>query len=387
MGQALDQTYRIVARGLKQGYSPEQAAHLLAGLLKRSADEVKPLVGGRRITIKKKLSLADATKYQLALDRCGCVSEIEAEAGAAQPDSSAPKPIAPEERERMDAYARQIRDTLSKEFGAEAGYDMRSVEWLAKNLNAGRDKYTGELGVKVANLYGAFLGKVLIDTYADALPVWAKTPEGVGVHFRKPNGRSLEVVFPIARVFRHIEHGDEQSILSFMRAQQQFLAIKPAPRAAAGPQPAFPDRALPPAKLQIDDTADGQPLTIVIPRAICCNCGTTKEIHSITSVLSKKAAAGTELTFILELPFCVPCVPTADRVRPNAALAALTRAAVHLMNRGEPGQTSHYQPVTLNTLKESAAGIVQIGFTFTNPIYAKEFARANKLEIDKGRIA
>jgi hypothetical protein len=382
----LDQIYRIVARGLKQGFSPEQAAALLAGLLKRSPDEVKPLLGGRRITVKKKLSLADATKYQVALDRCGCVSEIEAEADAAQPDSSAPKPIGPEERERMDAYARQIRDTLSKELGAEAGYDMRSVEWLAKNLNAGRHKYTGELATKVANLYGAFLGKVLIDTYADALPVWAKTPEGVGVHFRKPNGRSLEVVFPIARVARHIEHGDEQSILAFMRAQQQFLA-KRAPEAAAAPQTVLPDRALAPAKLQIDDTADGQPLTVVIPRAICCNCGTSMEIHSITSVLSKRGAGGVELTFIVELPFCVPCVPTADRVRPNLALAVLTSAAVHLMNRSEPGQTSHYQPVILKTIKESAAGIVQIGFKFTNPIYEKEFARANKQEIAKGRIA
>lgn len=373
----MDKNYRIVARGLKDGFSAEQAAGLLAGLLKRSADEVKPLLRGRSIVVKKRLSIEDATKYQTALDRCGCVSEIEDE-----PDASVHKPLSPEELERMNAYAKQILDTLSKEFGAPANYDMRAVEWLANNLNTKRAKYAGDLANKVAKLYGAFLGTVLIETCADALPVWVRAPEGVGIHFRKPNGRMMTVVFPISRVHKHIEHGEEYSILSFMRAQQQFLAEKPARKPPPARKPAYSDGAAPPARLQIDDTADAQPLTVVIPHTICCNCGTSKQIHSIPTVLSKQRYDGSDLSVIVDLPFCVPCVPSADRVRPNLVFATV----MSVVNRPIPPQTSYYQPVSVSTLNDSPEGIATIGFGFTNAVYEKEFIRANKQEYDKGRL-
>jgi hypothetical protein len=382
----LDTTYRVVARGLKQGYSPEQAADLLAALFKRSADQVMPLLRGRGIVVKKKLSLAAATKYQSLLDRCGCLSEIEAEAAAANPDPLAPAPLPPEELERLNAQARQIRDTLTEKLGTAAGYDLRAVEWLSISLNSSRKQYVGELGVRVANLYGAFLGNALIETHADAQPVWVKTPEGVGIHFRNPNGRILKIVYPIARVTKQIEHGEEYSIGAFMRAQQQFRAEKPAPEVMPVRSHSYSDGAAPPASIQIDDTADGKPLTIVIPHSICCNCGTSKGIHSITSTLSKKRFDDSELTIIVDLPFCVPCVLTADRVRPHAIVAELISAFDRLMNRNATGQTSRYQPVTLKTLEESAAGIDRIGFQFSNSVYEKEFGRANKLEIDNGRL-
>lgn len=374
----MDQTYRIVARGLKQGYAAEQAAAMLAGLLKRSAEQVTPLLRGRDIVVKKRLSLADAAKYQTALERCGCLSAIEPEA-----DAGAPALLSAEDVDRINAHAQQIRNTLSKQLGAEARFDMRSVEWLANNLNTRRDKYTGELGVKVANFYGAFLGKVLIDTYADALPVWVKTREGVGIHFRNPKGRLLKVVYPIARVGKQIEHGDEYSILTFMRAQEKFGAETPAaPKAVAAPMRSFSDGAAPPVTVLINDTEDGPPLAIVIPHSMCCNCGTGKEIHSIPSVLSIERYDGSKLTVSAELPFCVPCVPSANRVRPNAVFAAVAA----LVNRVTPPQTSHYQPLTLKSLNDSADGIASIGFTFTNPLYEKEFGRANKQEMDMGRI-
>jgi hypothetical protein len=374
--QALNKHYRIVARGLKDGYSAEQAAALLAGLLKRSADEVKPLLRGRSIVVKKRLSIEDATKYQTALERCGCVAEIEDE-----PEPAPQKALSADELERMNAYAKQILDTVSKELGSPAAYDMRAVEWLANNLSTKREKYTGELGNKVAKLYGAFLGTVLIETCADALPVWVRSREGVGIHFRKPNGRMMTVVFPGARVLKHIEHGEEYSILAFMRAQQRFLTEQPAKKPAPVRKNAS-DGTAPPTQLRIDDTVDGQPLTIVIPHTLCCNCGTSKQIHSIESVLSKQRYDGSDLSVIVELPFCVPCVPSADRVKPNLVLATV----MAVLHRPSAPQTSYYQPVSVSTLNDSPEGIATIGFGFSNPLYAKEFARANKEEFDKGRL-
>jgi hypothetical protein len=374
----LEKNYRIVARGLKEGFSAEQAAVLLAGLLKRSPDEVKPLLRGRSIVVKKRLSIEDATKYKTALDRCGCVAEIRDE-----PDAAAHKPLSTEELARMNAYAQQIRDTLSKEFGAEAQYDMRAVEWLANNLNANRAKYTGDLGNKVTKLYGAFLGNMLIATCADAQPVWVKAPDGVGIYFRKPNGRMMTVVFPISRVLKHIEHGEEYSILAFMRAQQKFLAEKkPVRKTPPASKNGFSDGTAPPSQLQIDDTVDHLPMVIVFPHAICCNCGTAKQIHSIPSVLSKQRYDGSELSVIVDLPFCVPCVPSADRVKPNVVFATL----MSVVNRPVAPQTSYYQPVSVSTLNDSPEGIATIGFEFANPLYEKDFARANKLEFSKGRL-
>ncbi len=373
----MNKNYRIVARGLKEGYSAEQAAVLLAGLLKRSPDEVKPLLRGRSIVVKKRLSIEDATKYKTALDRCGCVAEIEDE-----PDASTHKPLSTEDLARMNGYAQQILDTLSKEFGSEAKYDMRAVEWLANNLSANRAKYTGDLGNKVTKLYGAFLGNMLIDICADASPVWVKAPDGVGIYFRKPNGRMMNVVFPVSRVLKHIEHGDEYSILAFMRAQQKFLTEKPARKSPPAHKNGYSDGAAPPSQLQIDDTVDHTPLVIVFPHAICCNCGTAKQIHSIPSVLSKQCYNGSELSVIVDLPFCVPCVPSAERIKPNVVFATF----MSVVNRPVAPQTSYYQPVSISTLIDSPEGIATIGFEFSNPLYEKEFARANKLELGKGRL-
>jgi hypothetical protein len=277
----LEKTYRIVARGLKHGYSRDRAADLLAVLLKGSADQMKPLLNGRSAVVKSRLSFAGATKYQAALDRCGCVSEIEIEAAGA----------------------------------------------------------------------------------------------------------------PVLKV-------------------------------SAAHSAARQGRTAAPALLQIEPTADGEPLNIVIPHSICCNCGTDKEIHSITTAMSKERFNGSVLTVTAELPFCVPCVLTSDRIRPSitrqslvfsAALAiygaavlrpmrdshlfgpytlyllllvfgALSGAVIYLVNKTTLPQTCHYQPVSLKTLKSSEDGVLKIGFKFSNPAYAKEFFKANKREMKKGRV-
>jgi hypothetical protein len=424
--QQVEDTYRIVAHGLQPGYSEAQATGLLAGLFKCSPARVKSMLGARGVVVKRALSLADATTYQGALERCGCTSRIEPEAApvpAPAPAEFALTPFTAPELERVQDYAKQVLAILNEKFSGKAAYDVRSVEFLAAELNARRYKYTGALAVKIANLYGAFLGTVLINTYAHAQPVWVKTPEGVGIHFRKHGGRLLKIAFPITRVMKQIEHGEEFSILAFVLEQKQFLAEDPKPKKArvlkSKVVPEKGRRSI----LQIN--ADGeQPFNIVVPHAMCCNCGTRKELHVIQVPLSKRRLNGGALKVDTEFPFCVPCVPTAHRVRPGwlelglgycavlaafvygavlpldraqtlgphtglwlaLLFAALSGAAWYLMNRAAPPQTSPWQPVTLKTLKTGAAGIGKIGFRFSNRAYAQEFAKANRQEIKLGRV-
>lgn len=432
MTQQLEHTYRIVAHGLKAGFPETRAAELLAALFKCSPAKVMPMLGGSDIVIKKAMNLADATKYQAALERCGCSARIEPEPAAhaealawssePAPSEFALTPFTPQELERVQDYAKQVLDILNEKFGGRAAYDARSVEFLSSELNARRHKYIGAVGVKIANLYGAFLGNVLIRMHADAQPVWVKTPEGVGIHFRKHGGRVLKIAFPITRVLKQIEHGEEFSILAFVHAQKEFLAADPKPKSRVVKTKVKPAKG-PHGILHLEPGADGKPFDIVVPHTMCCNCGTTKELHIIPVPLSKTSFGGSALSIDAEFPFCVPCVLTADRVRPSfarqalvyfavlaaflfgvvmpmdgkfgpntarwllLAFAALSAVAYYLMNRKTAPQTSQWQPVTLNTLTQSTAGISKIGFKFSNPDYARDFAKANRKEIKKGRVA
>lgn len=72
-------TFRVVTRGLQPGQSSEIAAELLALLFKCSQGDVAALVGPRPVTVKRRMTHEDATKYARALARCGCVCAVEEE--------------------------------------------------------------------------------------------------------------------------------------------------------------------------------------------------------------------------------------------------------------------------------------------------------------------
>jgi hypothetical protein len=441
MTQQPENTYRIVAHGLKAGFAQERATALLAAMFKCPPAKVMPMLAGRDVVIKKAMNLADATKYQAALERCGCNARIDAEEAPAPAPAPAPDwkkeadapsefaltPFTPAELARVQEYAKQVLDILNEKFGGKAAYDARSVEFLSAELNARRHKYVGALAVKIANLYGAFLGTVLIRMHAQAQPIWVKTPEGVGIQFRKHGGRVLKIAFPITQVLKQIEHGDAFSILTFVQAQKEFLAADPKPKAR--PKARVLKSRVVPEKgrhgiLHLDPGDDGQPFDLVIPHTACCNCGTKKELHVIQVPLSAPSLGRRGPALDTEFPFCVPCVPTAHRERPGLVklalvyvavllaylfgavrplndagtlgpdtgalllclFAALSAAAYYLMNRAPAPQTSPWQPVTLKTLKRGAGGVSRIGFHFSNPAYAKDFAKANRAEIKKGRL-
>jgi hypothetical protein len=69
--------------------------------------------------------------------------------------------------------------------------------------------------------------------------------------------------------------------------------------------------------------------------------------------------------------------------------AACASLAWFAIGRPRGGQTSHFQPVRIPTLKrEFVSGVVTaIGFSFTNKQYARAFYQANKAAVEQGVVS
>ncbi|CAN7478426.1 hypothetical protein LJR289_003192 [Pseudoduganella sp. LjRoot289] len=81
----LPSSYRVIAQGPQPGHTPEQVTQRLAALFRRSGEQMRALLTAPRAIIKKQVDYASALRYREALESCGCVCVIEAEA----PDFSA----------------------------------------------------------------------------------------------------------------------------------------------------------------------------------------------------------------------------------------------------------------------------------------------------------
>lgn len=165
------------------------------------------------------------------------------------------------------------------------------------------------------------------------------------------------------------------------------------------------------------------------PLSMCCNCGSERNLILVDTPLKKTRfllLAGTEITFLIELPYCEACTKTAKRIPPGifhkllvAALifivlliavafaeidlsaiipAGYVTHAVGLLSlvasfsffavrRGKPPQTSYAQPVTLTGLKQEFLGsIVSLSFGFSNETYATRFESLNSAYVSSGAL-
>ena len=82
-------TFRVTTQGLRPGYSAELAADQLAALFKCGKEQIAPLLGSKPVVVKRGLTQEAAGKYVRALEGCGCLCAIQAEAA---PDASAAAP-------------------------------------------------------------------------------------------------------------------------------------------------------------------------------------------------------------------------------------------------------------------------------------------------------
>ena len=75
----MSETYRVVTQGLKEGFSRDSVVQSLVILFKRTTAEVQSILDAKGVIVKKGLDLPTARKYQAALERRGCLSEVESD--------------------------------------------------------------------------------------------------------------------------------------------------------------------------------------------------------------------------------------------------------------------------------------------------------------------
>ena len=101
-------TFRVTTRGLRPGYSAELAADQVAALFKCGKEQIAPLLGSKPVVVKRGLTQEAAGRYARALEGCGCLCAIEAEA-APGASAAAPPQAAPLSHRQLSAVIPVLR--------------------------------------------------------------------------------------------------------------------------------------------------------------------------------------------------------------------------------------------------------------------------------------
>jgi hypothetical protein len=145
------------------------------------------------------------------------LSRIQAQAGSVNTDFEA---VSAQEAERIAAYATSVRTAFESE-SPEFGYNPPSVKLLSDSITAGREAYAEDQRIKIANLFGAFCGHAMVIYNQGVSSRWIKSKGDFGIVFTR--GKQQWVVFPINRVFKHIDDGPEYSTYEFFMAVHELL--------------------------------------------------------------------------------------------------------------------------------------------------------------------
>jgi hypothetical protein len=149
--------------------------------------------------------------------------------GKPQPQADpveASQPLDAETVGRLNAYAEAVLKILQKTAPA-AGYDRVSIRRLSEDLSANGSSYKGDARVKIANMYGAFLGKAILVTYPKYPATWVRWRGDVGLEFEVDANGMRKLLMPITRVFKHLDNGESNSIDSLFMAVPEFLGARP----------------------------------------------------------------------------------------------------------------------------------------------------------------
>lgn len=111
--------------------------------------------------------------------------------------------------EEYRAAAKNVVAQLREDLGVELKYDEQSVEWLDGYINRIRTQLDKETYPGLATALGAYVGEAIINTYGGA---WAyfEQQDQWGIRFDNGDG-----AFPISKVYKQLEDGELDSILSF----------------------------------------------------------------------------------------------------------------------------------------------------------------------------
>ena len=108
-------------------------------------------------------------------------------------------------REAAEDVVSQMRDDL----GVELKYDEASIEWLDGYINRIRTQLNSDGFVGLALVLGAYVGETIIRNYGGEWAYFDQT-EQWGIRFDNGDG-----AFPIAKVYKQLEEGEFESVLSF----------------------------------------------------------------------------------------------------------------------------------------------------------------------------
>jgi hypothetical protein len=137
------------------------------------------------------------------------------------------KPIEAETLQLIDSYSDQVMKMLRANIDPSLGFDEKAIKILSDDLEGGRHKYNEEKKNIIANMYGAFLGKAIVQTNLGGSGKWVKYNNDVGIVFNENSETIPFIALPINRAFKHIENGDEYSIYSYFMAMPAAIFSAP----------------------------------------------------------------------------------------------------------------------------------------------------------------
>lgn len=122
----MNKTYRVAIEGVRQDFETDQVVGELVALFKQTPEQVRALLAGKGVVVKKGVDLATANKYREALERRGCACLIAPEGGQAVSVAAIPDVVAtPPKIEDSSASTPPPRAARSSKPGERASTDSQ----------------------------------------------------------------------------------------------------------------------------------------------------------------------------------------------------------------------------------------------------------------------
>ena len=151
----MNATYRVVIKGVKDGFTEEQVTVKLAGLFKTSEEQAKKILVSGNYPVKKGIDRQTATKYQAAVEATGASVVIEPEAAIVTEAELPPKEI----------------PALTKKC-SRCGFELPDTAKFCRSCGVSQI----ESSSPVKNLEKVTLAKTIIETQQPAIANQPHTP-------------------------------------------------------------------------------------------------------------------------------------------------------------------------------------------------------------------
>lgn len=338
--------------------------------------------------------------------------------------------LSAQEISTIEGYAGLALKTVGDVAKTNVGYDAATVKRLSDDLTRIRKTLDEAARERLATIYGAFLGKAVIEANREFDGRWVRIRNGdVAVRFGKSLSGNTIIALPITRTFKHIDEGEVYSIYSYFQSIPEALgAPSPARERTADRPPQATDQRREEAThtiARLGRAADGTELDLALPQSQCCNCGSAKDLETLPSPMRyRRVLDGKGLQFTLDLPYCSNCGFTAGRYPKNLAYKAFAVWAAYMVfifavilplsarpffarlggpmllvftlfvvatfywiRRPTAPQTSVYQPIRLAGFGGDADHIRKLSLRFSNRKYAGSFSKLNRKLLGKGLLS